>query len=93
MTIVGKHGCSKNTCRRVERVKRVERTGLSSVNQVRGPLTEENVMEYFEESFIFDRSSNNNVLRMQTQHADPNVRMSRLETEAELKSVTQSIRA
>jgi hypothetical protein len=45
-------------------------------------------MEYFEESFIFDRSSNNNVLRMQTQHADPNVRMSRLETEAELKSVS-----
>jgi hypothetical protein len=44
-------------------------------------------MEYFEESFIFDRSSNNNVLRMQTQHADPNVRMSRLETETELKSV------
>lgn len=42
-------------------------------------------MEYFEESFIFERSSNNNVLRMQTQHADPNYRMSRLETENELK--------
>lgn len=49
-------------------------------------------MEYFEESFIFDRSSNNNVLRMQTQHADPNVRMSRLETEAELKSVPISFK-
>lgn len=56
--------------------------------QVRGPLTEENVMEYFEESFLFDRSSNNNVLRMQTQHADPNYRMSRLETENELRRFT-----
>ncbi|PVG02284.1 MED6-domain-containing protein [Serendipita vermifera] len=56
--------------------------------QVRGPLTEENVMEYFEESFLFDRSSNNNVLRMQTQHADPNYRMSRPEMENELKRFT-----
>ncbi|KAG8801941.1 Mediator of RNA polymerase II transcription subunit 6 [Serendipita sp. 398] len=45
-------------------------------------------MEYFEESFLFDRSSNNNVLRMQTQHADPNLRMGRLETENELKRFT-----
>jgi mediator of RNA polymerase II transcription subunit 6 len=38
-------------------------------------------MEYFEGSYLFDKSSNNNHVRMQTQHADPG----RTEMETELK--------
>ncbi|KAK7468653.1 Mediator of RNA polymerase II transcription subunit 6 [Stygiomarasmius scandens] len=37
--------------------------------QANGPLTEENVFEYFATSMFYDKQSNNQVLRMQTQHA------------------------
>ncbi|KAF5375052.1 hypothetical protein D9758_000056 [Tetrapyrgos nigripes] len=37
--------------------------------QANGPLTEENVFEYFTTSMFYDKQSNNQVLRMQTQHA------------------------
>ncbi|THV06069.1 MED6-domain-containing protein [Dendrothele bispora CBS 962.96] len=37
--------------------------------QANGLLTEENVFEYFTTSMFYDKQSNNQVLRMQTQHA------------------------
>jgi len=83
MITVGRHGCGRNIFRSIHSLCR--HTIWAPVFQVRGPLTEENVLEYFEESYLFDRSSNNNHLRMQTQHADPNYRMSRVEMETELK--------
>ena len=36
--------------------------------QATGPLTADNVFEYFTHSFYYDKQSNNQVLRMQTQH-------------------------
>jgi mediator of RNA polymerase II transcription subunit 6 len=52
--------------------------------QWHGELTEQNVMEYFEASPFYDRSSNNQVLRMQTMHAAPEHQMN---IEEELKYV------
>lgn len=51
---------------------------VKSVNSVRfiygfqanGPLTSENVFEYFTTSMFYDKQSNNQVLRMQTMHTD-----------------------
>ena len=36
--------------------------------QAFGPVTAENVFDYFTESRYYDKQSNNQVLRMQTQH-------------------------
>lgn len=36
--------------------------------QANGPLTSENVFEYFTTSMFYDKQSNNQVLRMQTMH-------------------------
>jgi mediator of RNA polymerase II transcription subunit 6 len=36
--------------------------------QANGPLTSENVFEYFAHSMFYDKQSNNQVLRMQTMH-------------------------
>ena len=36
--------------------------------QANGPLTNENVFEYFSTSMFYDKQSNNQVLRMQTMH-------------------------
>lgn len=36
--------------------------------QANGPLTTENVFEYFTTSMFYDKQSNNQVLRMQTMH-------------------------
>lgn len=36
--------------------------------QATGPLTAENVFDYFAQSVYYDKQSNNQVLRMQTQH-------------------------
>lgn len=38
------------------------------VFQANGPLTSENVFEYFTTSMFYDKQSNNQVLRMQTMH-------------------------
>ncbi|KAK0473268.1 MED6-domain-containing protein [Armillaria novae-zelandiae] len=38
--------------------------------QANGPLTSENVFEYFATSMFYDKQSNNQVLRMQTMHTD-----------------------
>jgi mediator of RNA polymerase II transcription subunit 6 len=37
-------------------------------NQANGPLTSDNVFEYFATSMFYDKQSNNQVLRMQTMH-------------------------
>jgi len=36
--------------------------------QANGPLTTENVFDYFSHSMFYDKQSNNQVLRMQTMH-------------------------
>ena len=36
--------------------------------QANGPLTNENVFDYFATSMFYDKQSNNQVLRMQTMH-------------------------
>ena len=36
--------------------------------QANGPLTPENVFDYFASSMFYDKQSNNQVLRMQTMH-------------------------
>ena len=36
--------------------------------QANGPLTAENVFDYFASSMFYDKQSNNQVLRMQTMH-------------------------
>ena len=36
--------------------------------QANGPLTTENVFDYFATSMFYDKQSNNQVLRMQTMH-------------------------
>jgi mediator of RNA polymerase II transcription subunit 6 len=36
--------------------------------QAHGPLTTENVFDYFATSMFYDKQSNNQVLRMQTMH-------------------------
>ena len=36
--------------------------------QANGPLTNENVFDYFSTSMFYDKQSNNQVLRMQTMH-------------------------
>lgn len=36
--------------------------------QANGPLTHENVFDYFATSMFYDKQSNNQVLRMQTMH-------------------------
>jgi MED6 mediator sub complex component len=60
-------------------------TGLKQASlQWHGELAEQNVMEYFEASPFYDRSSNNQVLRMQTMHAAPEHQMN---IEEELKWV------
>jgi mediator of RNA polymerase II transcription subunit 6 len=43
---------------------------LSSLitQQANGPLTSENVFDYFATSMFYDKQSNNQVLRMQTIH-------------------------
>ena len=41
----------------------------ATFQQANGPLTQENVFEYFATSMFYDKQSNNQVLRMQTQHA------------------------
>jgi len=40
----------------------------SSDVQANGPLTAENVFDYFSHSMFYDKQSNNQVLRMQTMH-------------------------
>jgi mediator of RNA polymerase II transcription subunit 6 len=40
-----------------------------SLKQANGPLTNENVFDYFATSMFYDKQSNNQVLRMQTMHA------------------------
>ena len=40
----------------------------SSIIQANGPLTSENVFDYFASSMFYDKQSNNQVLRMQTMH-------------------------
>jgi hypothetical protein len=39
-----------------------------NVLQANGPLTSENVFDYFATSMFYDKQSNNQVLRMQTMH-------------------------
>lgn len=39
-----------------------------NVIQANGPLTAENVFDYFSHSMFYDKQSNNQVLRMQTMH-------------------------
>ena len=46
--------------------------------QANGPLTAENVFDYFSHSMFYDKQSNNQVLRMQTIHTGQ-----QLENEAE----------
>ncbi|KAF8350197.1 MED6-domain-containing protein [Amanita rubescens] len=41
--------------------------------QVNGPLTTENVFEYFATSMFYDKQSNNQVLRMQTMHTGQSI--------------------
>ncbi|KAJ4476670.1 MED6-domain-containing protein [Lentinula aciculospora] len=41
--------------------------------QANGPLTDENVFEYFTTSMFYDKQSNNQVLRMQTMHTGTSV--------------------
>lgn len=41
--------------------------------QANGPLTSENVFEYFTTSMFYDKQSNNQVLRMQTMHTGTSV--------------------
>ena len=38
------------------------------LTQANGPLTNENVFDYFASSMFYDKQSNNQVLRMQTMH-------------------------
>ena len=49
-----------------------ENNVLASINvgtfKANGPLTTENVFEYFAASMFYDKQSNNQVLRMQTMH-------------------------
>lgn len=40
----------------------------SSSYQANGPLTSDNVFDYFTTSMFYDKQSNNQVLRMQTMH-------------------------
>ena len=40
----------------------------SSDYQANGPLTAENIFDYFSHSMFYDKQSNNQVLRMQTMH-------------------------
>ena len=40
----------------------------SSRTQANGPLTTENVFDYFVHSMFYDKQSSNQVLRMQTEH-------------------------
>ena len=40
----------------------------SPIIQANGPLTSENVFDYFASSMFYDKQSNNQVLRMQTMH-------------------------
>ena len=41
---------------------------LTFFSQANGPLTAENVFDYFSHSMFYDKQSNNQVLRMQTMH-------------------------
>ena len=43
-------------------------TFSNSASQANGPLTTENVFDYFASSMFYDKQSNNQVLRMQTMH-------------------------
>jgi len=43
-------------------------TPVTSIYQANGPLTPENVFDYFAASMFYDKQSNNQVLRMQTMH-------------------------
>lgn len=43
-------------------------TNFEPFNQANGPLTAENVFDYFSHSMFYDKQSNNQVLRMQTMH-------------------------
>jgi len=43
-------------------------TTLHNYEQANGPLTTENVFDYFATSMFYDKQSNNQVLRMQTMH-------------------------
>lgn len=42
-------------------------------SQANGPLTTENVFEYFATSMFYDKQSNNQVLRMQTMHTGQSI--------------------
>lgn len=53
------------------------------IRQANGPLTTENVFDYFATSMFYDKQSNNQVLRMQTMHTG----MPILNEAEELKSV------
>ncbi|PPQ69619.1 hypothetical protein CVT25_013702 [Psilocybe cyanescens] len=52
--------------------------------QAQGPLTTENVLVYFATSMFYDKQSNNQVLRMQTQHSNANA-MTAAEEATELR--------
>lgn len=41
---------------------------LTDLHQANGPLTTDNVFDYFATSMFYDKQSNNQVLRMQTMH-------------------------
>jgi hypothetical protein len=50
------------------RTLRLIAENFNHVAQANGPLTTENVFEYFTTSMFYDKQSNNQVLRMQTMH-------------------------
>ena len=46
----------------------MHRNKSHNYGQANGPLTAENVFDYFATSMFYDKQSNNQVLRMQTMH-------------------------
>ena len=69
MTIATDSSFGTNGYRRVRYVLSVPGIRLIDIAlQANGPLTNENVFDYFATSMFYDKQSNNQVLRMQTMH-------------------------
>ncbi|TFY65926.1 hypothetical protein EVG20_g5165 [Dentipellis fragilis] len=59
---------TSTTCIQLTTIRIVSSSGTSGSRQANGPLTAENVFDYFATSMFYDKQSNNQVLRMQTMH-------------------------
>lgn len=63
VSLYGMNGYRWNNCTKCQ-----EFNVLIILLQAHGPLTADNVFDYFATSMFYDKQSNNQVLRMQTMH-------------------------